>query len=673
METSEELTPRAAFNEAVALVNSGRIGAAAAVCRDALQRDSDDVNMTALLGAILLKSREFEAAENSLRRAIELAPTFAKPHEDLGYLLVESGRPGEAVEVLNTATRLDPKAEMAFFTLGRALSLTGRGKEADAAFEASFKLNPERKKLALAAEHHKAGRSEEAARLYRELLQQSPNNVDAMRLLAGILAGRSSKVEEAEALLRKATTLAPDYALAFLDLGGILHDQYRYAEAMECLQRASRLQPQAAKPLYMLASTLAPAGRTAEALDTYREVLKRQPRHAGARLGLGHTFKTMGRLREAIEAYRECVRIRPENGEVYWSLANLKTYRFTDDDVSEMQSHLARADELTDKSIVHFLFALAKAHEDNGDFDAAWDCYARGNAKQRMLEHYDPVQTEVANDEILEVFDRSLLQEKAGQGHPDESPIFVVGLPRSGSTLIEQILASHSKVEGTSELPYLGRVATSLNRNRADGLNYPYAARELKAPHLKLLGQHYLQQAQLHRHTDRPRFVDKMPNNFPSIGFLHLILPNAKIIDARRHPLDCTLSCYRQLFAKGQTFVYDLMDIGEYFLEYQRVMDHWHEVLPDRALTVQYEDMVTDFDRQVRRLLDYCGLPWEDACANFHETERPVRTASAQQVRLPIYAKSINFWRNYEAHLGELIEVLAPVLPMYARHLQIDT
>ena len=673
METSEELTPRAAFNEAVALVNSGRIGAAAAVCRDALQRDSDDVNMTALLGAILLKSREFEAAENSLRRAIELAPTFAKPHEDLGYLLVESGRPGEAVEVLNTATRLDPKAEMAFFTLGRALSLTGRGKEADAAFEASFKLNPERKKLALAAEHHKAGRIEEAARLYRELLQQSPNNVDAMRLLAGILAGRSSKVEEAEALLRKATSLAPDYALAFLDLGGILHDQYRYAEAMECLQRASRLQPQAAKPLYMLASTLAPAGRTAEALDTYREVLKRQPRHAGGRLGLGHTFKTMGRLREAIEAYRECVRIRPENGEVYWSLANLKTYRFTDDDVSEMQSQLARADELTDKSIVHFLFALAKAHEDNGDFDAAWDCYARGNAKQRMLEHYDPVQTEVANDEILEVFDRSLLQEKAGQGHPDESPIFVVGLPRSGSTLIEQILASHSKVEGTSELPYLGRVATSLNRNRADGLNYPYAARELEAPHLKLLGQHYLQQAQLHRHTDRPRFVDKMPNNFPSIGFLHLILPNAKIIDARRHPLDCTLSCYRQLFAKGQTFVYDLMDIGEYFLEYQRVMDHWHEVLPDRVLTVQYEDMVTDFDRQARRLLDYCGLPWEDACANFHETERPVRTASAQQVRLPIYAKSINFWRNYEAHLGELIEVLAPVLPMYARHLQIDT
>lgn len=672
METSEELSSRAAFNESVALINSGRIGAAAAICRDALKRDSDDVNMTALLGAILLKSRDFEAAESALRRAIELAPTFAKPHEDLGYLLVECGRPDEAVAVLQTAARLDPQAEMAFFTLGRALSLTGRGKEADAAFEASFKLNPERKKLALAAEHHKAGRSDEAARLYRELLQQSPNNVDAMRLLAGVLAARSSKVEEAEALLRKAISLAPDYALAFLDLGGLLHDQYRYAEAMECLQRASRLQPQAAKPLYMLASTLAPAGRTSEALDTYREVLKRHPRHAGARLGLGHTFKTIGRVQEAVAAYRECNRIRPDNGEVYWSLANLKTYRFTDDEVREMQSRLARADELTEKSTVHFLFALAKAHEDNGDFDAAWDCYARGNAKQRMLERYDPVQTEVANDAILEVFDRSLLQKKGGQGHLDASPIFVVGLPRSGSTLIEQILASHSMVEGTSELPYLGRVATSLNRNRADGLNYPHAVRELKAQHFKVLGQYYLRQAQLHRYTDRPRFVDKMPNNFPTIGFLHLILPNAKIIDARRHPLDCTLSCYRQLFAKGQTFVYDLADIGEYFLEYQRMMDHWHEVLPERVLTMQHEDLVTDFDGQVRRLLDYCGLPWEDACANFHETERPIRTASSEQVRQPIYAKSINFWRNYEAHLGELIEILAPVLPKYERYLHIN-
>ncbi len=664
---AEQLTPQAAFNKVIDLINSGRVAAAAALCRDAVEQDPQDVNMTALLGAILLKLREFEAAEAHLRRAIELAPTFAKPHEDLGRLLVEQGRPEAAVEVLRAATRLDPKAEMAFFTLGRALSMTGEGEQADAAFEASFELNPQRRKLALAAEHHKAGRREEASRQYRELLLESPNDVDAMRLLAGILASQSD-VEEAEALLRKAVSLAPDYALAFLDLGRLFQEQHRYAEAIECFQRTIRLQPSAAKPRHLLASTLAPVGRTEDALDTYRQALELQPRHAGAWLGLGHTLKTIGRQREAIEAYRECIRVRPDNGETYWSLANLKTYQLTAHDMRAMESALERADELTDQSAVNFLFALAKAHEDAGDFDAAWDYYQRGNAKQRMLEHYDPVQTETANDEIIETFDASFLQSAAGQGHSDAAPIFVLGLPRSGSTLIEQILASHSQVEGTSELPYLGRVATSLNRNRADGVNYPQAVRELRAAHFKALGGDYLQRAQVHRRSEKPRFVDKMPNNFPSIGFAHLILPNAKIIDARRYPLDSTLSCYRQLFAKGQTFVYDLQEIGEYFLEYQRLMDHWHDVLPGCVLTVQYEDLVTDFDGQLRRLLDYCELPWEDACANFHETDRPVRTASSEQVRQPIYGNSIHFWRNYEAHLGELIDVLEPVLPRYAQY-----
>ena len=562
------------------LITAGRMTAAAAACRDALERDPDNVNMTALLGAILLKAREIKEAELHLRRAIELAPNFAKPHEDLGLLLLETGRPDEAVGILQNATRLDPQAEMAFFYLGRALSVTGKGEEADAAFEASFALNPQRRKLALAAEHHKEGRHDEAERLYRELLRESPDNVDAMRLLAGILT-RKSETDESEALLQRAVSLAPDYALAFLDLGQIYHEQHRYGEALDCFQRACRLQPTAAKPHYLLASTLAPVGRTEDSLASYRRALELQPKHAGALLGTGHTLKTLGRQEEAIRAYRRCIRMRPENGESYWSLANLKTYQLTDGDIEAIDSALRREEELTDQSAVNFLFALAKAHEDAGDFDTAWDYYTRGNAKQRMLEHYDPVQTEVMNDEIIEVFDRPFLEEHTGIGHPDQAPIFVLGLPRSGSTLIEQILASHSQVEGTSELPYLGRVATSLNRNRADGINYPHAARELHQRHFKALGQDYLERARLHRQTARPRFVDKMPNNFPTIGFLHLVLPNAKIIDARRYPLDSTLSCYRQLFAKGQTFVYDLTDIGEYFLEYQRMMDHWHSVLPE--------------------------------------------------------------------------------------------
>ena len=653
------------------MVGSGQITPAVSICRDAIRDNPADVNMTALLGAILLKARQPDEAEDLLRRAIKLAPTFAKPHEDLGFLLVEQGRADEAVDILRNATRLDPESEMAHFNLGRALSLTGRGDEADASFEASFEINPERRKLALAAEHHKEGRTDQAATVYREILRASPNNVDALRLLAGILV-KESDYEEAENLLTRAVSLAPDFALAQLDLGDLYLEQNRYADAIGAFEKAVDLVPDTAKAHHRLGSALAPSGQTYAALDAYRKAIELYPEHVGAWIGVGHTLKTIGEQAEAIDAYRECIRLRPQNGEAYWSLANLKTYKLSDADIQEMKSILGSGDDITDQSAVNFRFALAKASEDKGDFDAAWEHYTEGNAWQRQLEHYDPVQTEVSNDEIVKVFDKAFVDRTSGLGLDSTDPIFVVGLPRSGSTLIEQILASHSMVEGTSELPYVGKVATSLNRNRADGVNYPFAVKELGESHLKALGRDYLQRAEVHRQTDKPRFVDKMPNNFPSIGFINLMLPNAKIIDARRYPLDSTLSCYRQLFARGQTFVYDLADIGEYFLQYQRMMDHWHAVLPGRVLTVQYEDMVTDFDNQVRRLLDYCELPWEDACATFYETERPVRTASSEQVRQPVYTRSVHYWRNYEQHLGELIEILEPVLPRYAQYEHIN-
>jgi len=329
-------------------------------------------------------------------------------------------------------------------------------------------------------------------------------------------------------------------------------------------------------------------------------------------------------------------------------------------------------DDLDKESEVNFLFALAKATEDRGDFDRAWQYYEQGNAERRMMEYYDPVRTEVMNDKLIDVFNKEFLTEKSGQGHADSAPIFVIGLPRSGSTLIEQILASHSQVEGTSELPYVAHSTASLNLNRADGVNYPEAVRELGPDNLKSLGQEYLRAAQMHRTEGAAHFIDKMPNNFPAVGFIHLVLPNAKIIDARRHPMDSCLSCFRQLFAKGQPFTYDLTDIGEYFLEYQRLMDHWHEALPGRVLTVQYEELVQDFETQVRRLLDYCELPWEDSCVRFFETDRPVRTASSEQVRQPVHSKSVNFWRNFEDKLDELITVIEPVRDRYRHYESIN-
>jgi tetratricopeptide (TPR) repeat protein len=660
------LAPKAVFDQAIALINSGDLAGAEARCRAALAEYPRDVNMLALLGALLVKLDRAEEAEAKLRQVITEAPTFAKPHEDLGHLLVQKNRAQEAVPLLERATHLDPKLDKAWFTLGRALVLAGRGAEADAAFERSFELSPERRLMALAAEHQKEGRYDEAEPLYRRILRHNPRNVDALRLLA-LVALRAERADEAEGLLEKAISLAPDYIAAIIDLGRMRKEQDRYGAALECFDRAIALDPGNVQAHYLRGATLAPAAFTVEAIDAYQQCLKFKPNHVAALMGLGHVLKAVGRYDESVASYTECIRQSPESGETYWSLANLKTYRFDDAAVAEMERRIAGSD-LSASSEVHFLFALGKAHEDRGDFDRAWHYYRSGNTKQRALVSYDPVQTETMNDRLVRVFSAEFLQSRRGTGLADPGPIFILGLPRSGSTLLEQVLASHSQVEGTSELPYVGRVATWLNRNRADGINYPEAVHELAPENFASLGRDYLNYAQMHRRSGAPRFIDKMPNNFPSIGFLALILPQAKIIDARRHPLDTCLSCYRQLFAKGQAFTYDLTEIGEYWLQYQRMMDHWHEVLPGRVLTVQYEEVVADFETQARRLLEFCGLPWEDACLRFYESDRPVRTPSSEQVRQPIYDRSVGHWRNYETHLDELITVIAPIRERYRRY-----
>jgi tetratricopeptide (TPR) repeat protein len=657
------LAPKAVFDEAIALINCGDLGAAEARCRAALQTYPRDVNMLALLGALLIKLSRPADAEALLRQTIEEAPTFAKPHEDLGHLLIEQNRAAEAVPILERATHLDPKLENAWFALGKARAMLGRGREADEAFEKCFALSPERRLMALAAEHQKEKRFEQAEHLYRRVLRHNPRNVDALRLLA-LVALQAGRDGEAESLLQKAIALAPDFLAAIIDLGRLRKEQDRYGEALECFDRALALDAANAQAHYLRAATLAPAAFTQEAIEAYEKCLKLRPDHIGALIGLGHVLKAVGRYHDAVAAYNECIRLRPDLGETYWSLANLKTYRFDEEMVAQMERR-AGAPGNTVQSEVNFLFALGKAYEDRGDYERAWHFYHSGNTKQRAEVAYDPVQTEATNDRLVAVFSAEFMQSRRSVGHPDPAPIFILGLPRSGSTLLEQILASHSQVEGTSELPYLSRIAGWLNRNRADGINYPEAVRELEPRDFERLGQDYLAYAQLHRRLGAPRFIDKMPNNFPNIGLLSLILPNARIIDARRHPLDACLSCYRQLFAKGQAFTYDLTEIGEYYLQYQRMMDHWAQVLPGQVLTVQYEEVVTDFERQVRRVLAFCGLAWEDACLRFYESDRPVRTPSAEQVRQPIYDRSIGHWRHYAQHLDELITVLAPVRERY--------
>ncbi|MBM4195510.1 MAG: tetratricopeptide repeat protein [Gammaproteobacteria bacterium] len=660
------LSSRAAFEATIAAVDAGDLGRAEALCREALAARPRDVNASGLLGAILVKLNRNEEAEAELRRVIALAPGFAKPHEDLGYLLTRLGRPAEALALLEVATTLDETQESAWHALGRALAMLGRGREADAAFERCFALSPERRLMALAAEHQKEGRFAEAAQLYRRVLRQRPRNVDALRLLAAI-ALRNGKADKAERLLERAIAIASDFTAALLDLGRLRKEQERYAEALQCFDRALALEPDNPQVHYLRGSTLASAALTREAVAAYERCLELRPAHAGALLGIGHLHKTEGRAADAVAAYKSCIDARPDGGEAWWSLANLKTYRFGAEEIAAMEARLAGGG-LTVQSEVNFLFALAKAHEDRGEYGPAWERYRAGNDRQRTEVSYDPVHTEMTNDRLVEVFDAEFLAARAGNGLRDAAPIFIVGLPRSGSTLLEQILASHSQVEGTSELPYLSRVALSLNRRRADGLQYPEALHDATDAELRALGEAYVGHARLHRRTAKPRFIDKNPNNFPHVGLLALILPDAKIIDARRHPLDAALGCYRQLFARGQAFTYDLNEIGEYWLQYQRMMDHWAAVLPGRVLTVQYEDVVADLAGQASRLVEFCGLPWEDGCLRFHETERAVRTPSAEQVRQPIYADAVGRWRHYEPHLGELLEVLAPLRERYRNY-----
>ena len=543
--------------------------------------------------------------------------------------------------------------------LAQTLSRLGRGDEAEQAFETSVALKPFQAELVEAAEHQRAGRLPEAEQIYRGVLVKDPDNVNAMRMLAAI-ATQMQQHADASALLRRAVTLAPDFFAAWNDLGHALMERDQLDEAIEAVGRAIRLQPEVPYSYLMLGNVRARAGDYESAIAAYQQAIDRHPENAGALAGLGHVLKTIGRQEESIEIYRRAITAHPAYGEAYWSLANLKTFRFEDAEVAAMEQQLKGA-ELGEETRVNFLFALAKAYEDRGDYDLAFETYEKGNAVRRMKENYDPVQTEVVHDRIIDVIDRELLTAKSGLGEPDPAPIFIIGLPRSGSTLIEQILASHSKIDGTQELPDITRIIRTINKRLPGKRTYPEGLLHLPDESFRELGQQYLRSTQRAR-RGKPYFTDKMPNNFPSVGLIHLMLPNAKFIDARRHPLDSCFGGYKQLFFKGQPFTYDLVELGEYYLEYRRMMAHWHQLLPGKILEVHYEDMVTDQEAQTRRLLEHCGVAWEPGCLAFHETERAVNTASSEQVRQPIYANSVQSWRHFEAHLGPLIEVLEPVL-----------
>ena len=495
-----------------------------------------------------------------------------------------------------------------------------------------------------------------AERLLKPHLKEDPFDAKAIRMLAE-LAWRIGRSRDAEHLLRRAVEIAPGFIAAKAQLALVLGRMGRPAEALPLLDQLFEEAPDDISNLNLKAATVGRLGDFDEAIQLYEQVLQRAPNQPRVWLSYGHMLKTVGRQEDGIAAYRKAIEITPTLGEAWFSLANLKTVKFGEADIDAMLTALA-SDKLRDDDRFHLDFALGKAMHDAGRPDRAFAHYSSGNALRRQSQPYDRADTATAVDRAIAAFTREAFQDRLGGGSPPPDPIFIVGMPRAGSTLVEQILSSHSLVEGTSELPDLPALA------RQDP-GYAQGSLQLSAEELAKRGEEYLRRTSVQRRTDRPYFIDKLPNNWMFVPFIELILPNAKIIDARRHPLGCCFSNFRQHFARGQAFSYDLADLGSYYSNYVRLMAHVDAVLPGRVHRVIYERMVDDTEAEVRKLLDYCGLEFEPACLEFHKTERAVRTASSEQVRKPIYRDATEEWRPYEQYLDPLKEALGDVLHCY--------
>lgn len=498
-------------------------------------------------------------------------------------------------------------------------------------------------------------RLHDAEPLLKARLKQNPFDVAAIRMLAE-LAARIERYRDSEALLRRALELAPDFLAARSNLATVLHRQGRSGEAVAELEALQQLDPGNLMNANLKAAVLGRVGEFDEALELYEQVLKSFGKQPKIWMSYGHMLKTVGRQADAIAAYRQALALSPALGEVWWSLANLKTVAFEDADISAMRTALARPD-ITAEDRFHLHFSLGKAHEDRRQAEEAFDHYAQGNAQRKAMLGYDADQNRMLVEHAKSLYTEDFFAARTGYGSDVADPIFIVGMPRAGSTLIEQILSSHSMIEGTMELPDIPKLAAKA-RNMG-------GIAKLTADDARQLGEQFLEDTQVQRKTGRPFYIDKLPNNWLHVGFIHLILPQAKIIDARRHPMDCCFSNFKQHYARGQAFSYGLSDMGRYYADYVDLMDHFDDVLPGRVHRVFHERLIDDLEADVRAMLDYLGLPFEAACLDFHINARAVRTASSEQVRRPINRDGVGQWRAVEPWLQPLIDALGPALTQY--------
>jgi predicted Zn-dependent protease len=644
-----DVDPRLAADQAVAIL-------------EAVPRHAE---ATLILATALRLSGELQQAlrvVEPLSRAFAQAPPIQLEH---GRILAAAGQTQAAIAAFKRALAVDADLVEAWRGLAEAFELLGDVEGGEAARARQIKAGARDPLLMTAAVALVDGKPGEAEKILRDLLATRPDEPAAIRMLAEAVA-RLGRQEEAETLLVRCLEIAPGFTAARQNLATVLYRLGRSEAALDQLDSLLAEDPRNPAHLNLKAAALARIGEYAQSIAIYEDVLARYPQQPKGWMSYGHALKTVGRPADCAAAYRKAVDQAPSLGEAWWSLANMKTYRFDAADLAAMEGQLAR-ENLSDDDRFHLHYALGKAHEDAARYGESFAHYAEGAALRRAQVHYDPA---VMTDHVARskaALTADLFASKAGQGCPAPDPIFILGLPRSGSTLVEQILASHSAVEGTMELPDVGAMAKRLGgaKTSRDVSAYPEILTTLSPEDLKALGAEFLDRTRVQRKTGRPLFIDKMPNNFAHIGLIALMLPNAKIIDARRHPMGCCFSGFKQHFARGQTFSYGLDDIGRYYADYVELLAHFDAVLPGRVHRVIYEEMVADPETQIRALLDYCGLPFEESCLNFHENDRAVRTASSEQVRRPIFKDAVEHWQNYESWLDPLKTALGPVLSSY--------
>jgi tetratricopeptide (TPR) repeat protein len=605
------------------------------------------------------------AAEAKARIVLEVAPGLPDALLLSGRAAAVQGRRDVAQKDFLEATRRAPDAPQTWRALADFFVRSGNIPAADEVFPKLIETSINEPRLREAATMIRENRIPEAERILKPFLKIHPNDVAAIRMLAEI-AARIGRLADAESLLRRAVDISPSFANARFNLATVINRLNRPVEAIAELETLLAVDPDNAGYLLLKGAALGRIGEYDEAIAAFEKVLVAEPEHAHVWMSYAHTLKTIGRQAEAITAYRNSLKFQPTLGEAWWSLANLKTVKFSGEDVAAMAEALD-APKLSAEDRYHLHFAIGKAHEDRGEDEAAFRAYAEGNRLRRATVDYREAETTSLVDRSIALFTPDFFTRHAGQGSPARDPIFVLGLPRSGSTLIEQILASHPEVEGTQELAYVHSIARQVN-GPASGTpesRYPNALEKLDADAIRKLGDRYLELAGTHRKSGRPFFVDKMPNNWSHIGMIQLMLPKATIIDARRHPIGCCFSNFKQHFARGQAFTYSLEEIGRYYVDYVRMMAHFDAVTPGRVHRVFYEAMIDDTEGEVRRLLDHVGVPFDPACLAFHKTERPVRTASSEQVRQPIFREGLDQWQRFEAWLDPLKAVLGDVLTEY--------